>query len=204
MPDEKEPLDDSQFFHSETTLVEWSRVLRSGRRREAVRFVLVTNQVCKPEDLPPGITGLSYRMLTTPYYCGYCIFPSNPRPRKPRTGGPLDLVEVHGGVTLAETLADGQVMFGFDCSHAGDMDNSKLKDIGYLRRQCENMARGIIELARLERRLPKTAGAKGRREIDRYLKRIKARVAPYNLWGNYGMMIRLFAPSVNTRERGDG
>jgi hypothetical protein len=43
----------------------------------------------------------------------------------------IDMLAIHGGISYKNIYGD-YVIFGFDCNHAGDNENSKLKDKNYI------------------------------------------------------------------------
>lgn len=62
--------------------------------------------------------------------------------------GILTYVPVHGGITYADPYNGGMV-YGFDTMHY-DSSGYPINDLGWLRRQCEIMASGIKQAAKVE------------------------------------------------------
>lgn len=55
------------------------------------------------------------------HWCGYVSIPKgHPMYGQPSTSALFDSLKVHGGITFAEFVEDGQYMVGFDCAHAAD------------------------------------------------------------------------------------
>lgn len=93
-------------------------------------------------DIAFSLRTHSLRGLGYNWYCGYCQFPKRPLIA---TGYSeiATYVPVHGGITFAHENSDGSMIYGFDCSHAGDEDNSQLRDTTWLKAECERMAQAI-------------------------------------------------------------
>ena len=75
------------------------------------------------------------------HYCGYARFKERPLKEK-EYDGIVTYVPVHGGITFARQDERG-FTYGFDCAHAGDEYRPELKDIEWLKKECEKMAIGI-------------------------------------------------------------
>ena len=80
------------------------------------------------------------------FYCGYARFRERPTISRGYEGI-LSYVPVHGGITYAEQHKDGTIVYGFDCGHAGDESIPELKDIEWLKAECQRMACYIIVAA---------------------------------------------------------
>jgi hypothetical protein len=57
--------------------------------------------------------------------------------------GIVSEVPVHGGITYAEQDDRGMV-YGFDCAHYGDDEDPRVRDLAWLRAECEWMGRAIL------------------------------------------------------------
>jgi len=109
------------------------------------------------------------------FYCGYCIFPKRFLAEK-GYGGIVTYVPVHGGITYAEERKDGNMVYGFDCAHAGDENIPELKDIEWLKRECEIMAKSLNIAKKYEKRYLTATNDKEREEIiDEFLKEVMKR-----------------------------
>lgn len=86
-----------------------------------------------------------------PWHCGYARFPEDPLPRTSGYDGIAEYVPVHGGITYAE-CEDGEMVYGFDCAHAGDEHDARFQDVEWLLGECDSMARAIKVAAQFEAR----------------------------------------------------
>lgn len=84
------------------------------------------------------------------HFCGYVSIPAKDLPGwKSYNEDYLDLLNVHGGITYYHLEEGGKVVIaGFDCAHAGDEDNDKLKSVDYLFQLCEVMEQQLREHAK--------------------------------------------------------
>lgn len=136
--------------------------------------------------------GLRFCLVRHPrmkHWCGYCIFPKRPLIEE-GYNGIATYVPVHGGITLAEEEKDGQMIYGFDCAHAGDEDNPQLQDMAWLQAECQRMAVGIMTAAGVEEDylLARTDEEKTV-VISRYHAAMEALGIEFNLSDNFGAMI---------------
>lgn len=143
---------------------------------EGVRFALVDNKRGYPGQ--PN------------WYCGYCIFPKRPLIES-GYDGIASYVPVHGGITLSDELADGQMVYGFDCAHAGDEDNPQVRDVEWLKAECQRMAAGILAAAGVEQDylLARTNEAKAE-VISRYHNAMSEIGIDFDLQNNFGALIK--------------
>jgi len=88
--------------------------------------------------------------------CGYVRFPKRPV-KVAGYDGILDYVPVHGGITYAHNDEAGMV-YGFDCAHYNDEHNPLVRDPEWLKRECQNMADGILLAAKFEDRYLRAEG----------------------------------------------
>ena len=56
----------------------------------------------------------------------------------------LQYLNIHGGLTFCKVFGNYTV-FGFDCAHAGDENNPKLRDANYVMKLVEQMEQQILE-----------------------------------------------------------
>lgn len=75
------------------------------------------------------------------HYCGYCRMPR--LMAESGYDGLLRYVPVHGGITYAAKSETGQMVYGFDCAHAGDETNLWWHDPQAVLDEARNMSRGI-------------------------------------------------------------
>lgn len=75
------------------------------------------------------------------HYCGYCRLPR--LVAEPGYRGLLNYVPVHGGITYAEESETGQMVYGFDCAHAGDEQNLWWRDREAVLDEARRMEIGI-------------------------------------------------------------
>jgi len=124
------------------------------------------------------------------YYCGYCIFPKRFLIER-KYDGIVTYVPVHGGITFAEEREDGSMVYGFDCAHAGDEKKPELKDIEWLKRECERMAKALKIAKKYEKRYLLAKDNKERAKvIEEFLKEVKEKTgAEFKLTENFGAMI---------------
>ena len=85
------------------------------------------------------------------HYCGYAIFPKRPVKEK-KYGGILIYTPVHGRVTYACEEKDGSMVYGFYCGHADDENNSNLRDIDWLKKECIRMGYAIKLAVKYEKK----------------------------------------------------
>ena len=111
-----------------------------------------------------GLPCLIVRSDTTGGLCGYVAVPNG----HPCSNGMSDLddLRVHGGVTYTCLGCAGPIChvpqddestdifwIGFDCSHAGDLapyrlrDGSVYRDVAYVRREVESLAKQLVAYA---------------------------------------------------------
>lgn len=83
------------------------------------------------------------------YFCGYCVFPVKPV-EEPYYDGIVAKVDVHGGVTLAELMPDGKMVYGFDCAHYGDESRAHTQDAHWIIEESKRMASRIKVGAKYE------------------------------------------------------
>lgn len=75
------------------------------------------------------------------HYCGYCRLPR--LVAESGYDGLLRYVPVHGGITYAAESANGQMVYGFDCAHAGDEDEWQWRDRRILLAEARKMNTAI-------------------------------------------------------------
>lgn len=128
------------------------------------------------------------------HYCGYVRFPKRPL-REQGYGGIATYVPVHGGITFAKPFDDGSFVYGFDCAHAGDDSDDhdydpKVRDIAWLKAECERLAVGIVTAKKYERRYLRNITQAGKaKAIDEYHDEMRALGAEFSLQDNFGAMI---------------
>lgn len=83
------------------------------------------------------------------HYCGYARFPSRPVLVEGYYGI-LNYIPVHGGITYANEANDSSIVYGFDCAHVYDENNVNLKDINWLKTECQKMVGAILCASRFE------------------------------------------------------
>ncbi len=85
------------------------------------------------------------------HFCGYVALKKSKLPRNWHNGDydtdALQYLQIHGGITFCETTKN-YVIYGFDCAHAGDEKNIKLKDINYVFKLVSQMEQQILEYAK--------------------------------------------------------
>lgn len=114
----------------------------------------------------------SVLLTTMGHYCGYARFADKPV-KEPGYNGILSYVPVHGGITYAHAGDDGMV-YGFDCAHLDDERNPLMRDIDWLKGQCQKMADSIVLAAEYEDRYLMAAGDNTTRAaiIDEFTKKL--------------------------------
>ena len=118
-----------------------------------------------------GLT-LSILRMKRGHLCGYVRFPSRPV-REIGYKGILAFVPVHGGITYASEEDDGSMVYGFDCSHAGDWSphdtSGKNWTEGEAETETRNMASGIRHAIPFEARYLLAANGEERASVlDEY------------------------------------
>lgn len=125
------------------------------------------DEICSWVDQTTGLDCLILRIPCWGHLCGYVRVPESNRLYGKNYLEEIDIpgsetrqaidrvIECHGDVTFSGELPgyDG-FWFGFDCNHFGDLApldkyqdaNSVYRDEGYVTRECEKMARSIIEI----------------------------------------------------------
>ena len=126
------------------------------------------------------------------HYCGYARFPKRPL-REQGYSGIATYVPVHGGITYALTEDHGSFIYGFDCAHAGDEGNPKLKSVPWLKSECERMALNIKASAKYERRYLRAISEKGKAKI---LQEFHDEVGGFDLKDNFGAMINTISGKI--------
>jgi hypothetical protein len=104
-----------------------------------------------------------------PYYCGYARFSERPV----KEGSILSYVPVHGGITLEQTDDQGGMIYGFDCAHASDFEDPRTRDIGWLKEECERMARAIIIASEYEDEYLAASAEEKADILDKYEKAVE-------------------------------
>jgi hypothetical protein len=124
------------------------------------------------------------------HFCGYVRFPARPL-KEPGYHGIASYVPVHGGITFAEQDPDGSMVYGFDCAHADDDENPVRRDMGWLMAECERMAEGIIEAAKVEDFYLLAEGDNDKRAaiLDGYHAALASKGIAFDLSDNFGSMI---------------
>ena len=88
---------------------------------------------------------------TVGHFCGYVALKKSKLPRNWHGGDydadALQYLQIHGGLTYCHAY-DDYVVYGFDCAHAGDEANPKLKDINYIFELVDQMEQQILEYAK--------------------------------------------------------
>ena len=137
-----------------------------------------------------GVT-FSIAQMPLGHYCGYCRFPKRPTIEE-GYDGILAYVPVHGGLTYAESDADGTMVYGFDCAHSGDDENPERSDIDWLTAECERMAVGIAVAAEFEEAyLLARDGETRAATLDAYHDKMRETGAEFVLADNFGAMINV-------------
>jgi hypothetical protein len=124
------------------------------------------------------------------HFCGYVRFKKRP---VTETGykGILNYAPVHGGITFATEDKAG-MLYGFDCAHCDDSTNPLVRDLEWLRNECEMMGATVALAAKYEKRylVAKTSKARAK-VIDAYHKACTNLGAKFKLTDNFGAMINL-------------
>lgn len=136
--------------------------------------------------------GAKFSIVTHPtmgHYCGYVRFPCRPV-KEQDYHGILTYVPVHGGITYARMSDDGSMVYGFDCAHADDENNPDLRDIEWLKTECQRMAQAISIAAAFEDAYLEADGDKSRAVVlDEYHERLALENIEFKLTNNFGAMI---------------
>lgn len=111
-------------------------------------------------------TGQEYWVVSGPTFVGglngYVLFPQRPV-RELGYGGILNYVPVHGGITYAEKEGRGMV-YGFDTAHAHSESVTR-HDPEWVRGQCQIMASGIMQAAKVEARYLRCISQQGKAKL---------------------------------------
>ena len=78
--------------------------------------------------------GPAFERLADRYLCGYCAIPKVAAPEEWHGNCYVDglgFLNVHGGITYCQIDGD-DVVFGFDCGHLYDEEDSRLRDSTYV------------------------------------------------------------------------
>jgi len=131
-------------------------------------------------------------LLPSEYYCGYCIFPKRFL-REKGYRGIVTYVPVHGGITYAEEREDGSMVYGFDCAHAGDEDKPELKNIEWLKKECEIMAKALKIARKYEKDyLLAMNDEEKAKVINKFLAEVKEKTGrELDVRDNFGVMLNL-------------
>lgn len=129
------------------------------------------------------------------YYNGYVRFESQPV-NEEGYGGILTYVPVHGGITFADEDKDRSMVYGFDCNHAHDKNNPKLRDIEWLGEECFRMGRAILVAAEFEQAYLSSADDEKAKVIQDYHDRLKNEGINFVLSDNFGAMIKVLSGSL--------
>ena len=123
------------------------------------------------------------------HYCGYCTFPLRPV-KEQGYRGILTYVPVHGGITLANNEEE-EMTYGFDCMHCDDDANPLMKDINWLKAECERMALAIQVAAKYEDAYLEAKDSKEKASVlDEYHKELSAHSdIKFDLRDNFGAML---------------
>jgi hypothetical protein len=97
---------------------------------------------------------LAVLLSSSGHYCGYVAIRNKDIPKEwcgNYDSDALQYLSIHGGITYCESKGDYTV-FGFDCAHAGDEENEKLRDKNHImdlakqmRQQLERYSKCIDE-----------------------------------------------------------
>jgi len=131
----------------------------------------------------------SLLMTRTGHYCGYVLFAEKPM-KEPGYNGILSYVPVHGGITYARAEYGGMV-YGFDCAHLGDEHNPDVRDISWLKEQCERLADGIVLAAEYEDRYLLAVGDNEERAI--IIEEFTQKLGGLKVTENFGVMLNLLS-----------
>lgn len=78
--------------------------------------------------------GPAFKSLADRYLCGYCAIPKAEVPKEwhgDYDADGLGFLNVHGGITYCQ-MNGADVVFGFDCGHLHDEEDSRLRDPAYV------------------------------------------------------------------------
>ena len=103
------------------------------------QYVIVRSPVYGPPEDPDSIGG---------GYNGYVIFQERPTIES-GYDGILVYVPVHGGITYAEELSDGRMVYGFDTNHY-DSKDYPIQDMDWIKNQCILMRDAVLAAAKVE------------------------------------------------------
>jgi len=139
--------------------------------------------------------GIAFALVPHPSFParlnGYCCFPQKPV-SAPAIDGILTYVPVHGGITYCETLADGAVVYGFDCGHGGDDAPPHIYDLAWLKAHTQAMARSIQLAAEIEPAYLAADSEEARAQIiTTYHRRCELLGATFELTNNLGAMMNV-------------
>ena len=123
---------------------------------------------------------------------GYAIFPKRLTVESGYSGV-LTYVPVHGGITLAEELKDGRMIYGFDTGHC-DSDEFPRRDPDWILGQCRAMVDGVKAAAKIEARYLKAEKlpCDKRNEIRAKLIESGMKLTPESRT-NFGIAIRILS-----------
>lgn len=138
--------------------------------------------------------GIQYFILQHPmfgHYCGYCVFPVRPLIEQGYRGI-VSYVPVHGGVTYAGEEKSGEMIYGFDCAHADDENDPDLRDLDFLARECERMAKAIHVAMSFERDYLLSPTDERKIEVlEAYHEALRQHEIFFNLDDNFGALINV-------------
>jgi len=140
--------------------------------------------------------GITYSIVSHKFghYCGYARFSKRPT-KTDGYNGILTYVPVHGGITYARSGEGGSMVYGFDCNHAGDEGNPRLKSMDWICSECERMARAILATVSIEDEYLLAEGDNEKRAdiIQKYHDDLGIR---FDVKNNFGAMINLISGSI--------
>jgi hypothetical protein len=143
--------------------------------------------------------GVKFYLINQPFghWCGYCRFEKRPVIEQ-GYDGLLTYVPVHGGITYAIEDEDGSMVYGFDCAHAGDKEDSKYSDETWLRLECERMAIAIMATVDFEKDYLHAKSNEDKANIiDAYHEKVsEACDIDFDIQDNFGSMIRAMMGSL--------
>jgi hypothetical protein len=126
------------------------------------------------------------------HWCGYVRFPARPVAEEGYRGI-LTYVPVHGGITWAEE-DDGGMVYGFDCAHSGDDNDPNVKDVVWVKAECQRMAQAISIAAGYEDEYLAAKDDEARAyTLDSYHARLAEEGMSFELMDNFGAMINVLA-----------
>lgn len=88
------------------------------------------------------------------------------------------------------------MVYGFDCNHAHDKNNPKLRDIEWLGEECFRMGRAILVAAEFEQAYLSSADDEKAKVIQDYHDRLKNEGINFVLSDNFGAMIKVLSGSL--------